>query len=50
MAILMALILILTKRHPGALDNVTEITRWRKITAIGMLGILILCLSKIPIT
>jgi membrane-associated protease RseP (regulator of RpoE activity) len=48
MAILMVLILILTKSHPGALDNVTPVSRWRKITAIGMLAILILCLSRIP--
>jgi membrane-associated protease RseP (regulator of RpoE activity) len=50
MAILMALILILAKKHPGALDNVAPISRWRKITSVGVLVIFILCLSRIPFT
>jgi membrane-associated protease RseP (regulator of RpoE activity) len=48
MAVLMMLILVLNKRHPGALDNVTTLTLWRKGTAVLMLIIFILCLTQAP--
>ena len=50
MTILMAVILFMSKRHPGALDNVSELSRNRKILSVMMVVILILCLSPIPIT
>ncbi len=48
MAILMFLLLFFTKKHPGALDNASKLTRGRKIMAVVMLIIFILCLSPIP--
>ncbi len=48
MAILMMLILILNRRHPGALDNVSKLTLGRKVMAVVMLIIFILCLSPAP--
>lgn len=47
MAILMIIIMFKAKRHPGALDNVSELTRKRKILAVAVVGVLILCLSPI---
>jgi membrane-associated protease RseP (regulator of RpoE activity) len=44
----MMLILVLNRRHPGALDNVSKLTRGRKFMAIVMLVIFILCLSPVP--
>jgi membrane-associated protease RseP (regulator of RpoE activity) len=49
MAILMMLILVLNKRHPGALDNVSKLTLWRKAMAVVMLIIFILCLTPVSI-
>ncbi len=49
MAILMMLILVLNKRHTGALDNVSKLTTWRKGMAVVMLIIFILCLTHSPI-
>ncbi|MBI5680020.1 MAG: site-2 protease family protein [Methanobacterium sp.] len=49
MAILMAVFfLLVSKRHPGALDNVSKITKTRKIAAILVFIIFILCLSPAP--
>lgn len=49
MAILMALfILFMTKTHPGALDNVSKLSRNRKIIAVLTLAIFILCLTPAP--
>lgn len=49
MAILMAVfILFVTRKHPGALDNVTKISRNRKIVSVLVLVIFILCLSPMP--
>ena len=48
MAVLMMLILVLNKRHPGALDNVSTLTLWRKGMGVVMLIIFILCLSQAP--
>ena len=48
MAILMMLILVLNRRHPGALDNVSKLTVSRKILAVVMLIIFILCLTPVP--
>jgi membrane-associated protease RseP (regulator of RpoE activity) len=48
MALLMILILLLNRRHPGALDNVSKLTLRRKAMAIGMLVIFILCLTPVP--
>lgn len=49
MAVLMMLILVLNKRHPGALDDVSRLTLWRKGMAVVMLIIFILCLTPAPI-
>lgn len=48
MAILMAIIMYLSKEHPGALDNVTNLSRNRKILSIVMAVVLILCLAPAP--
>lgn len=49
MAILMAVFLLfVSRRHPGALDNVTNISKNRKIIAVAVLVIFILCLSPMP--
>ncbi|MGZ7209019.1 MAG: site-2 protease family protein [Methanobacterium sp.] len=49
MAVLMAVfILFISRTHPGALDNVTKITKNRKIVAILVAVIFILCLSPMP--
>jgi membrane-associated protease RseP (regulator of RpoE activity) len=48
MAVLMMLILVLNKKHPGALDDVSKLTLWRKGMAVVMLIIFILCLSQAP--
>lgn len=50
MAILMALIMFMSKRHPGALDNVSKISGNRKKISLIVLVIFILCLSPIPVT
>lgn len=47
MAILM--IYFFKRVHPGALDNVAPVTKGRKIIAMIMLIIFILCLSPIPL-
>jgi len=46
--VLMMLILVLNKKHPGALDDVSKLTLWRKGMAVVMLIIFILCLSQAP--
>lgn len=49
MAILMVVfILFIVRRHPGALDNVSKISKNRKIIAILVVIIFILCLSPMP--
>jgi membrane-associated protease RseP (regulator of RpoE activity) len=48
MALLMMLILYMNRRHPGALDDVSELTRRRKILAVLMLVVFILCLTPLP--
>ena len=48
MAVLMMLLLVLNKRHPGAMDDVSTLTLWRKGMAVVMLIIFILCLSQAP--
>ncbi len=48
MAILMALFLLMAKTHPGALDNVSKLSRNRKIIAVLTLVIFILCLTPAP--
>jgi membrane-associated protease RseP (regulator of RpoE activity) len=49
MAILMAVFLFfVSRRHPGALDNVSKISKNRKIIAIIVIIIFILCLSPMP--
>lgn len=49
MAVLMAVFLLfIAKSHPGALDNVSKISRNRKIIALLVLIIFILCLSPMP--
>lgn len=49
MAILMILILFMTKRHPGALDDVLKLTKGRKMLVIVIIIVFIICLSPIPI-
>ena len=48
MAILMAFIMYMAKEHTGALDNVTDLSRNRKILSIVLLAVLILCLAPAP--
>ncbi|HEX3012822.1 MAG TPA: site-2 protease family protein [Methanobacterium sp.] len=49
MAILMAaFILFMVKTHPGALDNVSKLSRNRKIIAVLTLAIFVLCLTPAP--
>ncbi len=49
MAMLMAFFLFfLAKTHPGALDNISRIDRNRKIVAVLVVIIFILCLSPMP--
>ncbi|BDZ72199.1 metalloprotease [Methanobacterium petrolearium] len=50
MAALMVFIFFMGKSHPGALDNVVLLNRNRKIIAVLMLVILILCLSPAPVS
>ncbi|MGC9517498.1 MAG: site-2 protease family protein [Methanomicrobiales archaeon] len=50
MGILMIVILFWSKKHPGALDHVTKLTRGRKILAVITLLVFIMCLSPIPLT
>jgi membrane-associated protease RseP (regulator of RpoE activity) len=50
MSIVMAFILLMSKRHPGALDNVSELSKNRKNLAIVMVMVFILCLSPFPYT
>ena len=48
MAILMAIIMYMSKGHPGALDNVTNLSKNRKILSIILVAVLILCLAPAP--
>jgi membrane-associated protease RseP (regulator of RpoE activity) len=48
MALLMILILFMAKRHPGAMDNVSKLSKNRKRLAMIILVVFILCLSPIP--
>jgi membrane-associated protease RseP (regulator of RpoE activity) len=49
MAILMAFFLLFVyKSHPGAMDNVSKINGNRKIVAVLVLIIFILCLAPMP--
>ena len=48
MAVLMVLFLLMAKTHPGALDNVSKLSRNRKIIAVLTLVIFILCLTPAP--
>ena len=50
MAALMIFIMFMNKNHPGALDNVVPIDHNRKIIAVVILIIFILCLSPVPTT
>lgn len=50
MAALMVLIYFMSKRHPGAMDNILPLNRNRKIIAVIMLVILIFCLSPAPVS
>lgn len=49
MAILMAVIMIAAKRHPGALDNVSDLSRGRQILSLLLVVVLILCLTRAPL-
>ncbi|MGB9937359.1 MAG: site-2 protease family protein [Methanobacterium sp.] len=49
MAVLLAgFILFMSRQHPGALDNISNLSKDRKILAIVMAIIFILCLSHAP--
>ncbi len=48
MAILMAIILVGTREHPGALDNVGKLSKNRKILSLGLAVVLLLCLAPAP--
>ena len=51
MAILMAVfILFMAKTHPGAMDNVSKLSKSRKLLAVVVVVILILCLTPYPFT
>ena len=51
MALLMVVfILFMAKTHPGALDNVSKLSRNRKIIAVLTIAIFILCLTPAPRT
>lgn len=50
MGVLMIIIMFWSKKHPGALDHVTKLTKRRKILAVVTLIVFILCLSPIPLT
>lgn len=49
MAVLMMLIIYVNRRHPGALDDVSDLTIGRKVLAVVMLVVFILCLTPMPI-
>lgn len=48
MAVLMVIILFMTREHPGALDNVEKLTRNRMILSVGLVVVLLLCLAPAP--
>jgi membrane-associated protease RseP (regulator of RpoE activity) len=48
MAILMAFMFFMTKKHPGALDNVSKLSKSRKLLAVVIVAVFILCLSPYP--
>lgn len=48
MALLMAVIMIMSRNHPGALDNVGKLSRNRKILSVGLIVVLLLCLAPAP--
>jgi membrane-associated protease RseP (regulator of RpoE activity) len=49
MAFLMAIIMIMTKQHPGALNNVSKLSKSRKILSVVLIFIFILCLAPVPL-
>jgi membrane-associated protease RseP (regulator of RpoE activity) len=48
MALLMAFIMIFSREHPGALDNITKLSRNRKILTVVLIIVFILCLAPAP--
>lgn len=50
MAILMFVIMFMTKSHQGALDNVSKLSKNRKILSLGVIIILILCLVPLSLS
>lgn len=48
MALIMAVMMVVFKRHPGALDNVKELSKNRKILSVGLVVVLVLCLAPAP--
>lgn len=48
MAILMAVIMVMAKQHPGALDNVSKLSKNRKILSVVLIVVFILCLAPFP--
>ncbi len=49
MAILMAVIIFMTKRHPGALDKMFQISKNRKILSLGLIVAFILSLAPLAL-
>ena len=50
MAVLMAIIMFMTKEHQGALDNVSKLSKSRKILSILLIFVFILCLAPVPVS
>lgn len=49
MAILMVVILLISKQHPGALDNVSKLSKNRKILSGILILVFLLCLAPVPV-
>lgn len=49
MAVLMAIIMVMAKGHPGAMDNVSNLSKSRKILSGVLVVVFILCLAPIPL-
>ncbi len=50
MAVLMFIIMFMAKQHPGALDNVSRLTKSRKILSVLLVVVLVLCLAPAPLS
>ncbi len=48
MAILMAILMVISREHPGAMDNVGKLSKNRKILTVILMVVLLLCLAPAP--